>query len=399
MCGLHQMKVILYLSAFILLLAVCSAENVVVEGIAENKSASSKEQALADALREAVRVGSGVNLINQSKTANFTLEYDRVFTAAFGYVRGYQVLECGVKGDGFYHVKISADVSKGDLSVNDKLALKQLIALKNSPRIGFDIQENITFVPKNSGYANAWFHQQANEMQLHVVSLEKNIEPEKIVAQGDSNTKTNQPQKIRSKVDFIIRGKVEGKYQVFDSGNDTPYSITGNFEAVNAETNEIVASINLRPTGLIKSKIESPQLAAKSVIEKCLDGDENEGKAGAGVLFRRIFARWASDLDLGRKVKVEVEEIDDKSLRLFVEKLRVVEKINAINKREFNSKGTTVIDLETRLNSDELTKYLLLASNNEYQIDYSTENIILLVKNNTPYWRKAIEFMRSKIGL
>jgi hypothetical protein len=68
---------------------------------------------------------------------------------------------------------------------------------------------------------------------------------------------------------------------------------------------------NLPPEkrGAIKSKIESPQLAAKSVIEKCLDGDENEGKAGAGVLFRRIFARWASDLDLGRKVKVEVEEI------------------------------------------------------------------------------------------
>ena len=390
------MKTFIYLSVFILFSNICHAEKVVAEGMADNDSASSKEQALTDALREAVRIGAGVNLLNQSKTTNFSLEYDRVFSAAFGYVKAYQVIECGLKNDGFYHVKISADVSKGDPDINEKLALRQLIALKNAPRIAFDIRENITFVPKNSGYANSWFQEHAKELQLHVVSSEKYRES--LVAQGDSKVRANHKEQSPATVDFIIRGVVEGKYQVIDSGDDNPYAITASFEALNPETNEVIASVNLKPTGQIKSKIESPQLAAKNIIEKCLNGNEKNGDSGASVLFRRIFTRWASDLDLGRKVRIEIERIDDSALRRFIEKMRGSEKISAVKKREFNSNGVTIVDLETRLNSDELTKCILTAMNNEYQVNYSTENIIFLVKDKTPYWKKSLDLMLSKLG-
>lgn len=367
-------------------------------GRAENDSQSSREQALTDALREAVRIGAGVNLASQAKTSNFALDYDRVFAAAFGYVQGYQVLECGVKGDGFYHVKISADVAKGDPNTNDKVALKQLIALKNSPIIAFDIKEAITFVPKNSGYAQSWFQEQANQMQLHVVELEANQKNELIVAQGDSKSPARTTSS-QQKVDFLIRGRVEGKYQVFESGDDTPFSIAASFEAVCPATGEIIATVNLSPNGKIKTKIESPQLAAKSIIEKCLHGSEGEGDEGASVLFRRIFARWAADLDLGRKVRLEIAEINDKSLRGILEKLRENDKIHAINKREFDAKGVTSVDLETRLNSDELIKLLTESSNSDYIVEYATESVIFLIRDDTPQWKKQFKSILNLIGL
>jgi hypothetical protein len=381
-----------------LLPKLCFGEIVIAEGRAESASQSSKEQALTDALREAVRKGAGVNLSSQTKNSNLTLDYDRVFAAAFGYVQGYQVLECGVKGDGFYHVKISADVAKGDPNTNDKVALKQLIALKNSPIIAFDIKEAITFVPKNSGYAQSWFQEQANQMQLHVVELEANQRNELIFAQGDSKS----PAKTKSsqqKVDFLIRGRVEGKYQVFESGDDTPFSIAASFEAVCPATGEIIATVNLSPNGKIKTKIESPQLAAKNIIEKCLHGSEGGGDEGASVLFRRIFARWAADLDLGRKVRLEIAEINDKSLRIFLEKLRENDKIHAINKREFDAKGVTSVDLETRLNSDELIKLLTESSNSDYIVEYATESVIFLNRDDTPQWKKQFKSILNLMGL
>jgi len=391
------MNLLISFAVFFSTMLLCYGEKVTAEGLAENDSQSSREQALTDALREAVRIGAGVNLSSQSKTTNLALDYDRVFAAAFGYVQGYQVLECGVKGDGFYHVKISADVSKGDPNTNDKVALKQLIALKNSPIIAFDIKEAITFVPKNSGYAQSWFQEQANEMQLHVVELEENQKKEVIVAQGDSKSQAR-AKSSQQKVDFLIRGKVEGKYQVFDSGDDNPFAISASFEAVCPDTGEIIATVNLSPNGKIKTKIESPQLAAKSVIEKCLYGTGKEGDEGASVLFRRIFARWAADLDLGRKVRLEIAKIDDKSLRAFLEKLRASDKIHAVNKREFDAKGVSVVDLETRLNSEELTKSLTDASNTDYLVDYATESVIFLIKDETPQWKKQLNSILSRLG-
>jgi hypothetical protein len=385
-------------AVFLIFASLCYGERVTAVGRAENDSQSSREQALTDALREAVRIGAGVNLASQSKTSNFALDYDRVFAAAFGYVQGYQVLECGVKGDGFYHVKISADVAKGDPNTNDKVALKQLIALKNSPIIALDIKETITFVPKNSGYAQSWFQEQANQMQLHVVELEANQKKELIVAQGDSTSKVR-TKSSQQKVDFLIRGKVEGKYQVFDSGDDNPFSIAASFEAVCPDTGEIIATVNLSPNGNIKTKIESPQLAAKSIIEKCLYGTGKEGDEGASVLFRRIFTRWAADLDLGRKVRLEIAKIDDKSLRAFLEKLRASDKIHAVNKREFDANGETIIDLETRLNADELSKCLTRELNNEFLVDYETENLVSLVKDQKPRWKKWLGSVTSYLGI
>jgi hypothetical protein len=129
-----------------------------------------------------------------------------------------------------------------------------------------------------------------------------------------------------------------------------------------------------------------------------LYGTGKEGDEGANVLFRRIFTRWAADLDLGRKVRLEIAKIDDKSLRAFLEKLRASDKIHAVNKREFDAKGVSVVDLETRLNSEELTKCLTDVSNTDYLVDYATESVIFLIKDETPQWKKQWNSILSRFG-
>ena len=147
----HQSIILALFASMALGFSSIHAAPVTAEGRTAGDSTAAREQALTDALREAVRVGAGVNIASQSQASNFALDYDRVFAAAFGYVKSYKVIDSGMGKDGIYHVKVEAEVAPGDPNMNNTMALKQLVALKGSPRIALDIQENITGVPPNSG--------------------------------------------------------------------------------------------------------------------------------------------------------------------------------------------------------------------------------------------------------
>ena len=62
-------------------------------GRAPGDRANAREQALTDALRDAVRKGAGIDLISSTNVSDFALEYDRVFAAAFGHVKDYKVVD------------------------------------------------------------------------------------------------------------------------------------------------------------------------------------------------------------------------------------------------------------------------------------------------------------------
>ena len=69
-----------------------AAETVEAEGRAAGDQRTAREQALADALREAVRVGVGVDVLSSSGVSDFALDYDRILSSAFGHVKTYKVL-------------------------------------------------------------------------------------------------------------------------------------------------------------------------------------------------------------------------------------------------------------------------------------------------------------------
>jgi hypothetical protein len=102
------------LGSMLLALSAAGVE-VEAERRAEGDAPAARQQALTDALREAVRSGAGVDLLSESQMENFELTFDRTFSKARGYVKKYEVLEAGLTDDGFYTVKIKADVGKHTL--------------------------------------------------------------------------------------------------------------------------------------------------------------------------------------------------------------------------------------------------------------------------------------------
>jgi len=380
---------------------------IVVEGRSGGATLSSREQALTDALREAVRLGAGVNIASQSSTSDFALEYDRVFAAAFGYVKSYKVLESGMEKDGLYHVKIQADVGQLDPNMNSSMAMRQLVELKGSPRVALDLHESIGGIPADSHDAEAWFEEKAKDMQLVIVdpSVVRNQEL-KLARRDDILGGGNEPSfhgsDITQKADFIIQGNVKGRYEglqsIFGSRPRHVFAMSASLRAIRPETGEVIASETIQPREYHDSNEGSVEMAAKDIITKLLNGNESQDQRGAQGLFRKIFATWASELDLGRTVRVEILKIDESSLRNLVEKLKGDPHVSGVWEREFDSRVGSILDVETRLSSPELTGQITKILGGYYSMEHGTQHYISFVHTGGQTLKNLNDFIGKMVG-
>jgi hypothetical protein len=146
----------------------CFSIEVIAEGRASGDYRTAREQALADAMREAVRIGIGVDLLGESKVKDFNLDYDRVLCSAFGHIKNYSIIESKLGNDGIYRVKLQAEVEKGSPDYKDSLALKQLIQAKGAPRLAFKVSDSASGDAPD-GFTQAVLEEVATELQIPVV--------------------------------------------------------------------------------------------------------------------------------------------------------------------------------------------------------------------------------------
>ncbi|MEM9227722.1 MAG: hypothetical protein AAGA45_07115, partial [Verrucomicrobiota bacterium] len=185
---------------------------VTVSGSAAGDSPDARGRALADALREAVRQGAGVELASQSATDSFSLAYDRIFTRALGHVRSYRVLSSGLSQDGIYSVQLEAEVGAGLPDYDDAVALQQLVRLRGSPRIAILAEGQVDGVPTDQ--PQIWFEQAARQLQFNVVDLEQQLRYAVQHGERDNllgDTLTAEQRLLTDSVDYLITAQLEGQ--------------------------------------------------------------------------------------------------------------------------------------------------------------------------------------------
>ena len=208
------MKKLILTSSFLLLTSYFApAASVEAEGRAPGDVKTAREQALADALREAVRVGTGVDVLSSTGVSDFTLDYDRILSSAFGHVKSYKVISSGLGKDQIYTVKVKAEVEKGAPGAKNTLALRQIVLLKGSPRVSIAVQEQIDGAPAPTKYAQGIMEQTARELQFNLVDVGTASGQESKMAARDAILGNDKNAKLRSagisqKSDFLIEGNI-----------------------------------------------------------------------------------------------------------------------------------------------------------------------------------------------
>ena len=95
--------------------------------IFSNNEGSARNQALRNALRDAVKQGVGVLLDSQTIVKNWAVIRDEVYSSARGFVKSYSVLKDEKQNDSWY-IEIDAEVASADLK--DKLSELRILHQK-----------------------------------------------------------------------------------------------------------------------------------------------------------------------------------------------------------------------------------------------------------------------------
>ena len=381
-------KLILNLCALCVLGGQLHAASVEAEGRAPGDMKTAREQALADALREAVRVGTGVDVLSSTGVTDFTLDYDRILSAAFGHVKSYKVISSGLGKDQIYTVKVKAEVEKGAPDAKNTLALRQIVLLKGSPRVSINVQEQIDGAPAPTKYAQGIMEQTARELQFSLVDVGTASTQESKMAARDAILGNDKNAKLRSagisqKSDFVIEGSIVaryvGKQSFYGSLPQHVFSVGGELRAIRPETGEVVVVAALPGTENVESDLDSKEMAVRDVIQKVLSSAGKNG--GAPPLFNKILARWVTETDLGAMKRLEFNDISAEDFQKIQTDFADTDKISAVWPREFDSQGISVLDVETRLDNMGLGQEITKATGGRMKLDRSTENLIAFNAN------------------
>lgn len=353
------------------------------EGKAAGDLPHAREEALADALREAVRIGAGVDVLSCTAVKDFTLEFDRVISASFGHVKNYKILSSSLGQDGIYRIRVKANVGEGAPNMSEVLALKQIVQLKQSPRVAIKIEEVIDGVPTPKAHAAGWFQQTAQKLQLSLLDLATVDAADARRAVRDDLLNNGSIASMRragaaQKVDFLIEGKIDarhaGKESLFGSLPVHAFELGGEIRVIRPDTGEIVASLILPSANKLKSGLQDREMAFREALYKFLD---NEKGAQSGMtLFSKLFAQWIVEVDCGAIKRVEFSKISSSDFQKVKTSLKAVDKVSSVWEREFDSKGTSLIDVETRLASSDLGVEIQKIAGSTFELDRTTESYL-----------------------
>ena len=321
-----------------------AAVSVTGKGRAPGGKNTSQAQALADALRDAVRKGAGVDLLRTSKVTNFMLDYDRVFSSAFGYVRNYKIISSGLDEVGDYVVEVRATVEKGTPGMEETLALRTLIRLKGSPRIYIRTKEKIGGVSITGSLSEGLLKELARKMELEIVRGNKDG------------------------CDFIIEANVTGDYlgkRKLGDVSGPAFSIGCDIEGYRPDKDETIISVNIPSIDVINFSVTSPEQAARKSIQRIFEADPRlmrlTKNKSALTVFRRLISNWVTELDLGTRIMLKFKNIDHASYLDIQNKLRDTNGIAQVWGRSFSRDPATpsLIEVEARLIADQLAETVI----------------------------------------
>ncbi|MCP4754535.1 MAG: hypothetical protein GY866_26940 [Proteobacteria bacterium] len=127
----NRYRILLTAAVCILLISpVCVQAGTIGKGSAKifnNNEGSARNQALQNALRDAVKQGVGLLLDSKTVVKNWAVIQDEVYSSARGFVKNYTIIKDEKQNDTWY-VEIDAEVASGQ--IKDKLANLRILHKK-----------------------------------------------------------------------------------------------------------------------------------------------------------------------------------------------------------------------------------------------------------------------------
>ena len=332
--------------------------------------AHAKDDAVEDALRNAVEQTLGTMIQSETLAQNFTVVEDNIYSKSQGYIQKYDIVRQGKSNDQMYEVTVRALVKVSKLK-DDLDAISTLMRRKKMPRLMVMIDEkNIGETATAAHYLEADLNTAESELMnkfmekgfrfVDAATVKQNLNREKEAAILEGDVKQAAAVGRRSGAEVVLVGKALAKateVEAFGARIRSQQS-TVTVRAIRTDTGDIIA------TGTEQGKTShiDDVTGGTIAIQKSCD-------ALAEALMSKILDRWSTDVTTGGTLTLRVNGVEDYGqLNQFKSSLKyTVRGVTGVTQRDF-SNGYAVLELEMKGNSDDLAQRLSAAKMEGYRI-------------------------------
>jgi hypothetical protein len=247
--------------------------------ILANDVAAARDQALDDAMRNAVEQGLGTYLKSETLVENAQLVEDRILSWSAGYVKKYEILKEGQKDDA-YEVQIRATVNLADLR-NDDGALATLLE-KENPRVMVMIAE------QNVGETNKlnYFEADLTAAETTIIDAfrnkgfevvdqsqsKENQQRDMILSALDGNSKSAAAIAAAQHAELIITGKAVAKVATgFNLGGMKSCQANITTRLISADNARVIATASANGKMPHIDEVTGGTMAIQKAAKQCAD--------------------------------------------------------------------------------------------------------------------------------
>ena len=344
---------------------------VTVEGmgaIIAGDKAKAEEDAVNDALRNAVEQVVGMHVESQTLVDNFVVVQDRILSRTRGFVSAYRVVSREEEPD-LIRVKVEATVKEADL-VSDLDAIGLLMARKNYPRLLVLIDEQI-FLDEGGEEREPTTVDASTTAGALLSALRPKgfrfVDPGVVAAGTEANMLSsalqgNAAEAVRIgrayQADVILLGRAISRRGTIPYGGGGLVSMQSvvNVQAIRADTGEIFARADESAPQVGNSPLDAAHGALRKAVERLAPRLEQE-----------VLDNWSQDVTSGTVVElVIVNDLGFVGVRRFITLLPgYVRGAEEVSMRNFAEGMTTLevrfkgsaLDLAGELSSKEWAEF------------------------------------------
>lgn len=359
-------------------------QEVVARGIGAIVSgdlAKAEEDAISNALRNAVEQVIGTMVQSDVLVQNYQTIEDRIYSQSAGYVENYQVMGKSRQGDTILEVTIKAVVRKGSLK-NNLDALGLLITRKGKPRLMIIVDER----NMDAHYYDWGIDMNTTENEVMNALMEKGfpfvdreaaarkIAKDLVMASLEGDEKAAQNIALQSGAEVLIVGKAVAKTA---SGGPTVMSQTGmvscqatiNLRALRADDGTMLATTSQQAAAAHIDQLTGGTLALKKAAKMAADD-----------LTNKIVERWQKDVYSGTTISLRLLNVETFSDLVKIKNMLPynIRGVQNVYQRDY-SKQTALFDLDVRGTANQVAEELVVKDFSPYTIEVVnvTQNAIV----------------------
>jgi len=317
---------------------------------ATGRSAVSADDAVAQALRGAVRQAVGLLIHEETIIENFSLVRETIYARSAGYIRSYRILQETKAGD-VWTAEVQAECLSGEIN-DDLLAVGALIERAGRPQFTVEISRE---TPQQTAlWVNA--------------ALSRSLAQAGITVLQNSRTQDDTKPANLAAYRIVVDGSETSNTRMVSNISLTTSAVEIAISAGTADTGELIGTSTGRGRGASRTIDGEPvRQAAEEAVEQAFPR-----------LLDDILKHWTRTLDTGSTITVRTSGFDNKMFFDAADALRSLDGISRVIIVRTDDGGEGMLRLISRLSAADLARQISIKAVPGARVDVAGPHLITI---------------------